>query len=116
MKIKRRKKIGTALLTATTSSILITACDIVNPSVSGNLMPQPSFELCIEVEPENAAVLVESQPVADGTCTEVYYTLIQVQATAEGYQDYEETIQVTESTTHSINMIPVDGEEDSGQE
>ena len=117
MKIIRRKKIGTALLTATTSSLLITACDVIKPSVSGNLMPAPTFELCIEVEPETANVIVDSSEVLDGECRNVYAPSAQVTATAEGYQDYEQIIDISEDTTHTITMIPEseEGGNDSGE-
>jgi len=117
MKIVRRKKIGTALLTATASSMLMTACDVLKPSVSGNLMPAPNFELCIEVEPETANVIVDYSEVLDGECTNVYAPSAQVTATAEGYQDYEETIAVSEDSTHTITMTPEseEGTDDSGQ-
>ena len=117
MKIVRRKKIGAALLTATTSSMFMTACDVLKPSVSGNLMPAPNFELCIEVEPEEAEVLVDTYPVPDGSCTSVYMEMVQITATADGYEDYEQTITVSEDITHTITMTPEseEGGNDSGE-
>ena len=86
----------------------MTACDVLSPSVSGNLMPAPSLELCIEVEPEEAEVLVDTAPVADGACTYVYTEEVQITATAEGYEDYMETVPVPEDMTHTITMTPLE--------
>ena len=115
MTIKRRKTNGKPLLLATASvGLTITAC-IGKEVTSGNLMPPPMVELCIEVEPETAQVTVNTVTVADGECTTVYEGSITIEATAEGYLDYSEVVDVyEETTTHNIEMVS-ETSEDSGE-
>lgn len=117
MSIRRRKKIGQSLLIAGAGVSLNMAC-FEKVGNSGNLMPPPMVELCIEVEPETAAVTVNTISVPDGDCLEVYEgdTAI-IEATAEGYQDHSEELSVTQDTTHSIEMIPEENTtvEDTGE-
>ena len=110
MNIRKRKTKGKPLLVATASlGMAVSGCNgKVGPEVSGNLMPPPFLELCIEVEPETAAVTVEGENVPDGQCTQVYSSTVLVEATAEGYEEYSEEVSVEEGTnTHTIDMIPL---------
>jgi len=114
MKINRRKTKGTPLLIATAGvGLTVTAC-IGKGVTSGNLMAPPMVELCIEVEPETAEVQVDGIAVVDGDCSQVYEGIVTIEATADGYQDYSEDVEVYETTTHSIEMTP-EVVEDSGE-
>jgi hypothetical protein len=109
MSIKRRRTIGVSLLIAGTGISMTIACGDKDSgligSTSGNLMAPPLAELCIEVEPETASVTVNENAIADGACTEVYQdNPIYLKATAEGFQDYEEELTISEDTTYSIEM------------
>ena len=107
MSIRRRRKIGTALLIAGTGISMTVAGGC---ATSGNLMAPQSYsplmvELCIEVEPETASVTVNQESVADGECIEAYGYTASIEATAEGYEDYIEEIEISTSMTHTIEMI-----------
>ena len=116
MSIKRRKTTGKPLMLAT-AGLAVTAC-VGKEVTSGNLMPPQTIELCIEVEPENATVTVDGGPtpgtLADGECRDFYDGRVEIEATAEGYQDYSETIELYAPTLLEIEMIP-DTAEDSGE-
>lgn len=75
--------------------------------VSGNLMPPPMVNVCIEVEPHTASVLVDGVKTTDGTCTQVDLSaVVVIEATADGYQKYEKQIQADQSDEYLIQMIP----------
>ena len=116
MNIYRRKTKGTPLLIATAGmGLTISAC-VGKTVTSGNLMPPPMMELCIEVEPETAEVTIDDMLVADGECTQIYTETAIVEATAEGYQDYSAEVPVVEgTTTHNIEMVP-ETTADSGEQ
>ena len=111
--IKRRKSIGGSLLTAASvagSTLVMSSC-VGKEVVSGNLMPPPEIELCIEVTPEDAVVTVQHSwgqaDIPDGSCELVGDGQMDISATADGYQDYAETIEVYEDTTHDIELVPL---------
>jgi flagellar basal body rod protein FlgC len=104
MSIKRRKTTGKPLLIATAGvGLTVTSC-IGKEVVSGNLMPPPMVELCIDVTPDEAAVTVDGVVVADEQCTQVYEGMVQVDANAEGYVDYSENVEVYEDMTHEFEL------------
>lgn len=111
MSIRRRKRIGKSLLIAGTGITMGVGCFLDNPfkkeeMISGNLMPPPMVNVCIEVEPNTARVLVDGAETADGTCTEVYEgDRVKIEATAEGYQKYEKEINADKSDGYNIQMI-----------
>jgi len=102
MPIKRRKITGRPLLVATTALSVTISC--TGSVVSGNLMPPPDVELCIDVEPDSAVVLVQNEAFADEECKPIMEGSYIVTATAEGYVDYEEQVDVFTDMTHQIIM------------
>ena len=118
--IKRRKPVGGSLLAAASvagTTMVMASCVSGKEVVSGNLMPPPNIELCIEVTPEDAVVTVSDgwgvREVADGSCDSVLDGPVQVSATAEGYDDYAVELEIYEDITYEIEMIPTapeDGE------
>ena len=113
MPLKRRKKIGATLLVAGAGvTVSMTGACI---GVSGNLMSPPMVPFCIEVEPEDAEVYVEATVVANGECVEYYQgDHVTVTATADGYQDYEEEVVVSDDP-HVIEMVP-EAQDTAGEE
>ena len=111
MSVKRRKTKGKPLLLATAGvGLTVSACNGgMKPEVSGNLMPPPMVEteLCIDVTPDNALVIVQGVVVADEQCTNTYGS-VQIEATADGYEDYSEVIMVDENMTHAFEMTPLE--------
>ena len=105
MKIKRRRMRSRPLLAATGSATLLAGC--VTGATSGNLVAPPMIELCVEVEPPEAeaAVTIDGWALEDDGCNEVYEGPVTVEATAEGYQDYAEELEVYAPTTHTIELI-----------
>ena len=100
MKIKRRRMRSRPLLAATGSATLLAGC--VTGATSGNLVAPPMIELCVEVEPPEAeaAVTIDGWALEDDGCNEVEgWTTHTVEATAEGYQDYAEDVEVEEDLT-----------------
>lgn len=116
MNIKRRKRIGNTLLIAGAGASIAMGCNR-RSIISGNLMPPPMSELCIEVKPQEAAVRINSFPLTNENCISSYdggNALIE--ATAEGYQDYTKEIIVMGPTNHVIEMVPKKEEESEKQE
>ena len=113
MSIKRRRTIGASLLVAGAGISMTVAC---GTTTSGNLMAPEMVQLCIEVEPETAAVTVNQASVADGECVDTYvgYTA-SIEATAEGYQDFTEEVEISASMTYTIEMI-AEGDTAEGSE
>ena len=123
MKIIKRKQFGKALLTASIGlGVSVVGCidnkdddtlngsEVVNDdtSYSGNLMPPPMVELCIDVTPDEANVTVNETTVSDGECTDIYEgNPADIEASAEGYENFSETITVTEDMTYAIEMTPL---------
>ncbi len=123
MKIIKRKQIGKALLTASIGlGVSVVGCiddkgddtlkgeSFVNndSAFSGNLMPPPMVELCIDVTPDEAIVTVNETSVLDGECTDIYEgNPAEINANAEGYENYSETITVSENMTHAFELTPV---------
>ena len=119
--IKRRKSIGGSLLTAASvagSTLVMSSC-VGKEVVSGNLMPPPEIELCIEVTPEDAVVTVQHSwgqaDIPDGSCERVGEGSMEISATADGYEEHTEVIDIFEDTTHEIEMVPL-VEDGDGQE
>ena len=124
MKIKRRKQLGTALLTATFSlGVSVVGCtdnndkdtDVlegvpVSPfdsGFAGNLMAPPTVDFCIDVTPDDADVTANGEPIADEECIQTFDgNNVRVEATAEGYLDYLEDVEVNDDTNHVFEMIP----------
>ena len=107
MSIKRRRTKGKPLLIATAGvGLTVSACNGIKPEVSGNLMPPPMAELCIDVTPDDAVVTVEGAVVADEQCTSVYGGYAEIEATADGYEDYSEVLTVDEDMTHTFELTP----------
>ena len=111
--IKRRKKIGNSLLTAASlagTTLVMSSCVSGKEVVSGNLMPPPDIELCIDVSPEDATVMVNSGwqevEVPNGSCEMFSPGGVQIEATAENYNDYSAELQLYEDTRHEIDMVP----------
>ena len=103
MAINKRKTIGMAILSATGAQLFVGCGE--KAVTSGNLMAPEMVDLCIEVEPESAAVTVDGTSVDDGSCVSVYeYTTVSITAIAEGYDNYEEELLVETDTTHTITM------------
>ena len=75
---------------------------------SGNLVAPPTVQLCAEVKPPEAeaTVVVSGQelPDAEPSCVEIYEGNHQLSATAEGYEPYEEVIDVYADTNHTITL------------
>jgi hypothetical protein len=60
----------------------------------GNLMAPPMANVCVTVEPAEAAILVNGAALYNGSCTRVNENdSVEIQITAEGYEPYTETIQ-----------------------
>ena len=122
MKFKRRKQLGTALLTATFSfGVSVVGCvdnkdtddsdDItISPfdsGFAGNLMAPPTVDFCIDVTPDDANVTVDGDPIADEECIQTFDgNNVRVEATAEGYLDYLEDVEVNNNTNHVFEMTP----------
>ena len=106
----RRRKTGRSLLVATVG-IAVSACgldkkdDNLELMVTGNLVPPPTVELCVDIEPADAHVTVDDRLLTDKHCQQVYRSA-QIAATSDGYQDYNETVSVEQSKTIVVNMIP----------
>ena len=115
MKVRQRRVTSTPLLLATSGlTITLMGCSVIEPEVTGNLMPPPMVELCIEVEPKMAQVTVRGVPVSSGKCVEMFSTLVQVEATAEGYEPYKENLDVLaadKKMNHAIRLIPISQKE-----
>ena len=119
MPIRQRKKIGNSLLVAGAGVTVSMVSSCI--ATSGNFMSPPVVQLCIDVEPETATVVLSdaymyedtaenggsySETVADGACTYLNdYSTVTINATAEGYEDYTEEIMVDGSMTHTIEMV-----------
>ena len=113
MNIKRRKRIGLSLLVASTGISMGIGCTTgekieekprVEDRVTGNLMPPPTIEFCVDVEPKTAEIKVNQSPLIE-SCTYVYPGAnVIVEAEAKGFKKYKEEISVTEKKTHKIEL------------
>ena len=97
MIIKRRKLSGKPLLLATAATaITISGCaagENSGPIASNPMAPPEYFEFCIEVDPKTAQVTLDGEPMVDGECKDsVIEGDHEIAATAEGYRDYSEQI------------------------
>ena len=92
---------------------------MVDSGVTGNLMPPPEIELCVDVTPDNAVVNISGAvdgdgTMADGDCESIYENMtIAITATAEGYEDYEEEQLFAEDSLHTIVMNPISNSDGS---
>lgn len=113
-KPRRRPLRGRPLLVAGAgATVLVAGCAGSTKSdpyayTSGNLVAPPTVQLCVEVTPPEADATVTASgqelPDADPSCVEVYEGDIQVSATAEGYEPYEEVVQVYGDTDHTVSL------------
>jgi hypothetical protein len=107
MTIRRRNLTGTPLLVATAgAAISLVGCDGIVSTSSGNLVAPPMVELCVNLDPVEAVALVDGQDFEADGCLDVYEGSHFLQAEAEGYLPYAETIEVNGDTTHDIVMTP----------
>ena len=133
MKINRRRAVGQLLLggvvaagvigcTADKEDTLMGDTDfniVADSGVTGNLMPPPEIQLCVDVTPDNAVVNISGAvdgnvTIADGDCEGIYENMtILITATAEGYEDHEEEQLFTEDTLHTIVMDPISNSDGS---
>ena len=110
MTIRRRVLSGTPLLVAAAGAALVTACSGDDDFVTGNLVAPPSAQICIDATPPEAAVKVYGSPVGEDGCEIVEQGEVRLTAEAEGYEPYEETLQVSEDTRHTITLTAAAGE------
>ena len=133
MKINRRCAVGQLLLGGVVATGVIgcaadkestlrgdTAVNIVvDSAVTGNLMPPTEIELCVDVNPDSAALSITGAVDGDGTmmdggCETNYgYMMMTITATAEGYEDHQEEQHFGEDTLHMIVMNPISNSEGS---
>lgn len=104
---RRRTLTSTPLLVATGS--LAMGCGFaIGPggggSVVGNLVAPPGHELCVTVDPADAAVQIDGIDLEDDGCSSVYEGSHEVSASAEGYVTHTETVDVLEDTTLDITL------------
>ena len=121
-KPRRRRLQGRPLLIAGTgmSAVIIGCSSGTDPErelyVSGNLVAPPMLELCVEVSPEEASadatVTANSQalPSTDPRCTSIYEGPVTLEASAPGFADYTEALELTDDTNHTIVMVPEETE------
>jgi len=77
---------------------------VLDSGVTGNLMPPPMVEVCVDVTPDEATVWIDEEQTVDNGCVSTIEGSVDIRATAEGYVDHQETIEVYEDTIHSIEM------------
>lgn len=104
---RRRLAVGRTLLAASSGMVMVySGC---SAAVSGNLVAPPLVELCITAEPETAEVKLDVATLDEAGCAPVYQaSVVSIVATAEGYEDYEESLSVEADMTHAIALTPVD--------
>lgn len=106
----RRRPSGTSLLRATSGVFVMSAGCVI----TGNLVSPPMVQLCTTVEPAEATVLVNNGALDEDGCTSVCDGCsVSITATADGYQDYEETLVVNGDSDHSIELEEDVGDTDS---
>jgi len=103
MELRRRKLTGVPLLVAGVGAVGVVGCGTV--ATSGNLVAPPMYEVCVTVVPPDATVTIDAEPVDADGCLDVYEGSHQLDASAEGYVPYSETINVTENTTYDVVLV-----------
>ena len=113
MKRKRRRLRGKSVLVASGSAMIL-GCS--GGGDVGNTAPPPPATLCVDSEPPTAEVLVDGFELGEDGCTTIYSQGFGgpepawVTATADGYEPYEESVNVTSggTTNHSVVMTEED--------
>lgn len=76
---------------------------------TGNLVAPPTVQVCVTVEPAEAKVQVQGIALDSLNCIDIYGGSAQVIAEAEGYEKYDETVDVPgEGAQLTIKLIPLE--------
>jgi hypothetical protein len=115
---ERRRINGKPLLVASAGLIVaIGGCNRKPPgnlmAPPGNLMAPPAVQVCFDIEPPDAKIVINGAEFADESCTQGYEgASLEITANHDGYAPYQSTYNVQgapgEAVTHKIQLQKIE--------
>lgn len=105
MKVKRRRRQGKSLLTASAGLSVM----VMGFSGCGNLMPPPNVEVCVTTNTDDADIKIDEFSIDESGCASLYIgsNETKIEVSADGFEPYSESVEVTEGyNAFHVDLMP----------